>query len=178
MRSETNWHAENAMKITVTQATGATRFALRCRPNDSVGLGEATGWTLGLPVLRGARTGDRAVLRLSPDEWQLMGSLASQLTIVSEFAAASAQCVHSLVEITDRQRALLIEGHDAAELLATGCPLDFDLAAMPVGFASRTLMWKIEIILWRQEVKLYHIEYGRSYEQPISHLLLNAAKGL
>ena len=57
---------------------------------------------------------------------------------------------HSLVDVSHRQIGLVVSGPAAARALNAGCPLDLGLKAFPVGFATRTLFDKAEIVLWRR----------------------------
>ena len=70
---------------------------------------------------------------------------------------------HSLVDISERQVALSLSGRRATTVLAGGNPLDFDLAAFPVGMCTRTILAKAEIVLWRTEPDRFHIEVWRSF---------------
>jgi sarcosine oxidase subunit gamma len=53
--------------------------------------------------------------------------------------------------------------------------LDLHPAAFPIGMATRTLFIKAEIVLWRREADLYHIEVWRSFAGYLSGLLNEAA---
>lgn len=112
---------------------------------------------------RAALGADRAALWLGPDEWLLLAQpgLGESLAAAAETALASLP--HSLVDISERQVALRLSGRRAATVLAGGNPLDFDLAAFPVGMCTRTILAKAEIVLWRTEPESFHIEVWRSF---------------
>ena len=65
----------------------------------------------------------------------------------------------------------------AARILNAGCPLDLDLHAFPVGFATRTLFDKIEIVLWRRAETTFHVEVWRSFAPFVAASLAEAARG-
>ena len=70
---------------------------------------------------------------------------------------------HSLVDVSQRQVAVQINGPDARALLNSGCPLDLDPAEFPVDMCTRTLLAKAEVVLWRRGIEEYHLEVGRSF---------------
>jgi sarcosine oxidase, subunit gamma len=84
---------------------------------------------------------------------------------------------HSLVDISHRQIGLIASGPAAARILNAGCPLDLDLKAFPVRFATRTVFDKVEIVLWRRAEVLFHIEIWRSFAPHLAGSLVEAARG-
>ena len=84
---------------------------------------------------------------------------------------------HSLVDVSHRQIGLIASGPAAARVLNAGCPLDLDLKAFPVGFATRTLFDKVEIVLWRRAETNFHIEIWRSFASYLAGSLAEAARG-
>ena len=58
---------------------------------------------------------------------------------------------HSLVDVSQRQAGLAVDGPRARDLIASGCPLDLDPESFPVGMCARTLFAKAEVVLWRRE---------------------------
>ena len=84
---------------------------------------------------------------------------------------------HSLVDISHRQIGLIVSRPAAARVLNAGCPLDLDLAAFPIGVATRTLFDKAEIVLWRRAATAFHIEVWRSFAPHVVALLAEAARG-
>ena len=84
---------------------------------------------------------------------------------------------HSLVDVSHRQIGLIASGPAAARVLNAGCPLDLDLKAFPVGFATRTLFDKAEIVLWRRAEATFHVEVWRSFAPYLAASLAEAARG-
>ena len=84
---------------------------------------------------------------------------------------------HSLVDVSHRQIGLFAAGPAAARALNAGCPLDLDLAAFPLGMATRTLYDKAEIVLWRRAERKFHIEVWRSFAPHVAASLAEAARG-
>jgi len=102
--------------------------------------------------------------RLGPDEFLL-------LLPEGEVPAINVAEPHSLVDISHRQTAILLEGPHAVDMLNAGCPLDLDERAFPVGMVTRTLFMKADIVLWRTGVEGFHIEVWRSFAPYVWSLL-------
>ena len=84
---------------------------------------------------------------------------------------------HSLVDVSHRQIGLIASGAAAARVVNAGCPLDLDPHAFPVGFATRTLFDKVEIVLWRRAEVTFHAEVWRSFAPYLAGSLAEAARG-
>lgn len=139
--------------VSVTAGPVLERFVLR---------GEACP---GLPPKVGAsvQLDSSAVLCLGPDEWLVLGPW------VGPGAA---------VDVGHRQTALLVGGARAELLLNAGCPLDLHVSQFPPGACTRTLLGKAEIVLWRREPELFHVEVARSFAAYAWELLETAASML
>jgi len=103
-------------------------------------------------------------LRLGPDEFLL-------LLPEGEAPVLNVAEPYSLVDISHRQMAIMLEGPAAADMLNAGCPLDLDERAFPVGMATRTLFMKADIVLWRVAQHKFHIEVWRSFAPYVWSLL-------
>lgn len=124
------------------------RFALRAR--DAARLGQL----LGRPIPQRIGEAVEGVIKLGPDEWL---ALLPAGTVLPDGKGEAV----SIVDIGARSVGLLVEGPDAAALIATGCPLD--LERMETGRATRTLFETVEILLWRQDAERFHLDVWRSY---------------
>ncbi len=125
--------------------------------------GRAFGVALPGYVCRAHAVGERATLWLGPDEHLLLAPDGSQARIAAELEIALAGIPHSLVDVSQRQVAVSVTGPTARDLLSSGCPLDLDPDAFPVGMCTRTLFGKAEALLWRASAEEYHLEVGRSF---------------
>jgi len=153
----------------------ATRFALRGGPAVVAPVEAAFGIAPPTRPLASASAGERAALWQGPDEWLLIaeeeaGDLAAKLE------AALGGVFHSLVNVSHRQTAIEVSGPAAARLLNAGVRLDLDLAAFPVGMATRTLLMKAEIGLWRREAERFRIEVARSISPYVAAVLEQSAR--
>lgn len=143
--------------------TGGARFSLRV-PQASVGaVGDALGLDLTGPINCAVSAGQRTALRLGPDEWLLLLAEADGANVAASLARLLTNGRYSLADISHRQTGIMLEGAAVTDMLNAGCPLDFDLAAFPVGMATRTIFFKAEAVLWRQDEMRFHMEIWRSF---------------
>lgn len=128
--------------------------------------------------MRAHAEGPRAALWLGPDEWLLLAPERDGAAVGATLAGALAGQSASLVDVSHRQIGLVVAGPSASELLNAGCPLDLDLAAFPVGMCTRTILAKVEVILWRTEDDAFRIEVARSFAPYVVELLREAMFGV
>ena len=82
------------------------------------------------------------------------------------------------VDVSHRNTAILVSGSRAADALNSGCPQDLSLAAFPVGAASRTLIGKAEMILYRTGENEFRVECWRSFSDYVWKYLVDAVKSV
>lgn len=140
-----------------------TRLNFRGAEGAAQAMETVFGPALPREACRASLGADRAALWLGPDEWLLLTLPAVGASLIDAAEGQLATLPHSLVDISNRQIALGLSGRHAATVLAGGNPLDFDLAAFPVGMCTRTILGKAEIVLWRTEPDRFHIEVWRSF---------------
>jgi len=153
----------------------ATRLNLRGGADVVAPVAKAFGVAPPTKPMGSAASGERAALWMGPDEWLLVAE-AEAGDLLVQLETALAGVFHTLVDVSHRQVALALEGPGAARLLASGCPLDLDPRAFPVGMATRTLFVKAEIGLWRQAEASFRLEVGRSFAPYVAHMLVEAAR--
>jgi sarcosine oxidase subunit gamma len=119
-----------------------------------------------LPMVPGRSNqyNDRVALWLGPDEWLVLAPAATGWPDWEGERGAA-------IDIGDRQVGLRIAGRGAADALAVACPLDLAPKACPVGFCTRTVFGKAEIVLWRREADVFHLEVWRSFAGYVLALL-------
>ena len=153
----------------------ATRLVLRGGADVVAPVTQAFGVAPPTNPMGSAASGERAALWMGPDEWLLIAEPGDG-DLFSELETALAGVFHTLVDVSHRQVALALQGAGATRLLASGCPLDLDLKAFPVGMVTRTLFVKAEIVLWRREETSFRLEVGRSFAPYVAHMLIEAAR--
>jgi sarcosine oxidase subunit gamma len=162
----------------ITPVHGLGRLLLR---GDAAAV-QTAGAAFGVPIPQKACTAvfhpPRAALWLGPDEFLLLMPEPWVSQAVADIAAALGGLTHVLVDVGQRHLALALEGADAAVLLNAACPLDLDEAVFPVNACTRTLLGKVEILLWRMAPHRFHLETGRSYMPYARALLEEATLGL
>lgn len=145
----------------MTNAPSMARHVLRGRLEALTAAAGALGFALPREACRSASLNGTHALWLGPDEWLLLS--APEAGLGDRLEAAMGAHPHSLVEVTDRQIGLVVNGAEAEAVLSVGCPLDLDQAAFPVGMCTRTVLSKAEIVLWRTGPETFHLEVWRSF---------------
>ena len=158
--------------VDVLPAGPATRVVLRA-PQASLGaLGKVLGLTLPTRPKISAQAGARAALWLGPDEWLVIDTDEHDLAV----ACASVADFHSAVDVSHRNVGIVVSGRGAEATLSAGCPQDLSLAAFPVGAASRTVLGKIEVVVWRTAEAEFRVECWRSFSDYAFTFLAEAAR--
>lgn len=145
------------------------RTSLRIGAGGIAEASAAFGVDLPLQPCRAAVVGDKAALWLGPDEWLLLSPVGSKLEIAAP---------HSAVDVSHRQLALEVSGTRVEDLLNVGVMLDLRLSAFPVNSCVRTLLGKSDVVLWRRETNVFHVEVWRSFAPYVRAYLEQASLGL
>ncbi|MFN2099630.1 sarcosine oxidase subunit gamma [Altererythrobacter sp. MF3-039] len=139
------------------------RYSLRARDADL--LERLIGG--GLP--RAIGSSSDGIICLGPDEWLMRMPLETS-------APGKLGDPVSVVDVSDRQIAIAVEGQRAAEVIQGGNPLD--LSKFPVGNGKRTIFEGVEIILIRESENRYIIEVWRSFAEFVWGVLTKSASEL
>lgn len=161
--------------VEIADAGPATRFVYR---GAAATLASALDGADVSRTLRAARAPDMTALRLGPDEWLVFGSAVRMAQVRTGLAQGQAAGTGSVVDISDRNVAITIAGPRATDLLASACPLDFDLTSFPVDMCTRTIFGKAEVVLWRMDADRFRLEAGRSFAPYVTGLLDVSLRGL
>jgi sarcosine oxidase subunit gamma len=154
----------------------ARRWVLHSDPKDAVSLQ----WPGGLPtrMLRSTMAASpngqaaAAALRLGPDEWLL-------LALDGAVIPPAAEGLVSVVDVSHRNLAFEIGGPCAATLINAGNPLDLSDGAFPPGKATRSVLGKAEVVLWRPTAApRWHVEVWRSFAPYLVRLVSRAIDDL
>jgi sarcosine oxidase subunit gamma len=163
-------------RFSLRAAPDAARFVLRGEREVAALAGAAFGAPIPLKPCRAESLGTRASIWLGPDEWLLLAEGEEPAPLVETLETALAGRPHSLVDVSQRQIGVEAAGPLAARALSAGCPLDLSEAAFPAGMATRTMLAKSEIVLWRREPTRFHVEVWRSFADYAASFLIEAAR--
>ena len=154
----------------ITPLQDFARWSLRLPPAAAERLRELAGFPIAMEINRCASADDKIAARLGPDEWLLcaLADAAMEFKLDGE--------PHALVDVSHRYVALSV---DSAIVLAAGCPLDLHPRVFTAGTATRTLLGKAEIVLWRlHDAPSYRVECARSFAPYVLAFLREAAREL
>jgi sarcosine oxidase subunit gamma len=154
----------------------SARFVLRGRPAAIAAAGTVIGTALPQVACRAAVASERAALWLGPDEWLILAPSDQGAALAASLELAMAPHPHSLVDVSHRQAALEISGPAATAVLNSGCALDLDSEAFPVGMCTRTMLAKAEIVLWRTDALTFRLEAWRSFMRYLWRFLEEASR--
>jgi sarcosine oxidase subunit gamma len=159
--------------VSIAPAEPAFRMSLRAPAASVAALSKALGVKLPQQPKTSAQSKSktRAALWLGPDEWLVIDPGEDPVA-----SCAGVKALHSAVDISHRNTAVIVSGRHAAEALSAGCPQDLSLTAFPAGACSRTVLGKAEIVLWRTEPDTFRIECWRSFSDYVFTLLEDAAR--
>ncbi len=149
--------------VTVAPAPACARWSLRAR--DPAELERVLG--IRLPRRIGETLGGIACL--GPDEW------LARLAPGSVMPAGAGAAV-SVVDISGRALAFVIDGPRAAQLLESGCPRD--IARFAPGDTTRTIYEGVEIVMHRDGPHRFVVEVARSFAAWLWTALTTAARDL
>lgn len=166
-------HAFQGNGICLTPAAPASRLSLRCPQKALPELSKALGLDLPQRPKATATKGCRSALWLGPDEWLIIDEDdgADLMAICSGIPD-----LHSAVDISHRNTAILVEADRAEDVLSAGCPQDLSPERFPIDSASRTIFGKAEIVLWRTGERAFQVECWRSFSGYVFGLLEAAAR--
>ncbi|KQT45243.1 sarcosine oxidase subunit gamma [Aureimonas sp. Leaf454] len=170
----------SAAGVTLSPIAPRTRLALRVGEGDLAGVESALGFAL--PRRPKMVTGEGAVsaLWLGPDDWLLVDEsegrdpLAARPPLAERFDGVTAP--FSLVDVTHRSVAISLDGPAAEAVISAGCAQDIRLPSFPVGSATRTILTKADIVLWRRAEHRFEIACWRSFADYVWTLLAVAAR--
>lgn len=108
----------------------------------------------------------KTVLWLGPDEWLVIGGREA------DFPNAAA------VDVSANRVSLVLEGTDAADVLAGGCSLDLHPSVFAVGSCAQTLLARAQVILYRTEPDVFRILVRPSFVPYLRAWLIDAIEGV
>jgi len=164
---------DGAQPLTIKAGLETARFSLRIDPANLKTASEVFGLKLpdrmgGLSISEEAGQG-RAAIMIGPDEWYLTAPQTEHDQIIADFAKLYETQLHSLVDISNREISIVVEGARAAYLCQALIAFDVENMAIPSG--RRTLLDRVQIILAREREECFRIEVWASFAEHVWHLL-------
>ena len=165
--------------VSITPAAPKSRVSLRVKDKDVKAVGKALGVALPVKPKTSNMSGEqadasRSALWIGPDEWLILDGAGADISA----ALAKSKAVMSVVDISHRNTAILLEGQNAVDVLRAGCPQNLNDDVFPVGACSRTILGKAEVVIWRTGAESYHVECWRSFSDYVFKFMSQASKGL
>ena len=110
-----------------------------------------------------ATAGAKRMAWLGPNEWLLTAPEGEESALRAALEAALAGQHAAVVDVSDGNTVIVLEGADAVEILAGECPLDLHPRAFPVGRCSQTLLGKSNVMIVRETADRFAILVRRSF---------------
>lgn len=161
-----------AKDVKLAVLPSAERISLRAPSASVAALSKALGVPLPQKPKTSAARDGRTALWLGPDEW-LVFDEAGKDPLAD---CAGVEALHSAVGISHRNVGISVSGSAAAAAVNAGCPQDLSLDAFPIGACSRTVLGKVEIVLYRPSADAFRVECWRSFSDYVWTFLTEAAK--
>lgn len=161
--------------ISLTPAPAGTRMVIRARTEAQAEAKKLLGFALPTKSKTSVIKGDVHCLWIGPDEFLLIDADGSALPTKFEKAGNAKLAA---VDVSHRNTAIIISGANAENALNSGCPQDLSLEAFPVGAASRTILGKAEMILYRTGETEFRVECWRSFSDYVWKYLVDAVKSV
>ena len=158
--------------VSIEPAAPASRLSLRAPAGSRAALSKALGLALPEKPKASASAGGRHALWLGPDEWLVIDEAEVDLAALCRPVKA----LHSAVDVSHRNTAILVAGPGAEAVLSAGCPQDLSPAGFPAGACSRTVFGKVEVVIFRTGKDTFRLEVWRSFSDYAFTLLAEAAR--
>lgn len=143
----------------LTAAPYAARASLRVLAADVAAVSAALGVSLPTKPKTSATGAGITAMWLGPDEWLLIGPEGTDFVAL----AARSGVLHSAVDVSHRNIGIIVSGPGARATISAASPHDLTDASFPVGACARTVLGKMEIVLYREGAETYRVECWRSF---------------
>ncbi|MCQ0986664.1 sarcosine oxidase subunit gamma [Jiella marina] len=152
------------------------RLSFRAKESALAGQSEVAGFRVDGAMNSRTVSGDRAALRLGPDEWLFTCPAADLEEVAEAISTTMDNRAFSLVDVSHRDVSFLVEGEHADFVINAGAPIDLSLRSFPVGAATRTILAKSDIVLTRLAEDSFKVTCWRSFATYVHGFLVEAAK--
>lgn len=150
--------------LRIEEQPGQGALALRAKGEaERRLLSAALGLDLSGATGMAAERGERAALRLGPDEWLLLCPRAEEAALGAELQGALAGYSGAVAPIGNGTVALEAAGPRVRAFLAKGTSLDLHPRAFGPGRCAVTGFGKIRVTLWQRDPERFGLFLGRSF---------------
>ncbi len=158
--------------LAVSVIPPSARMSLRAPSASVPALSEALRVDLPTRPKSSVTAGGRTALWLGPDEWLILGEAGDDP--LADLSGVEA--LHAAVDVSHRNVAFAVSGADAEATLSAGCPQDLSIESFPVDACSRSVLGKVEIVLFRPARETFRVECWRSFSDYVFGFLGEAAR--
>lgn len=120
-------------------------------------------------------SGMRRMAWLGPNEWLLTVASGEEAAVRVALEAALAGQHVAVVDVSDGNTVIVLQGEDAAEILCGECPLDLHPRAFPVGRCAQTVIGKSNVMIVREASDRFALFVRRSFAPYVWTLLSHLA---
>lgn len=143
--------AGDPARVALSALERDTILNLRCDPAREASIAacrDVAGVELPMAVNRLNVVEDRAAISLGPDEWLVIAPAGEAPALESALGRALADDpLAAVCDLSHNYTTLRLEGPDARDVLAKGCPLDLAPGAFGPGHAAQTLLASTRVLL-------------------------------
>ena len=155
-----------------------TRITLRGAPDGPV-FEKTVGLALPRTHNSAVTNGERTCMWLGPDEWLLISAADGGDTLLNDLTKNLTNC--AVVDVSEGNTALRVQGQMCRELLSTGCPLDLHPDVFEPGCCTRTLFARATVIIHHLDnqdlnTPAYDLHVERSFAEYVWKRLVDSAQ--
>lgn len=136
-----------AIAVAIAEVRPASVTMIQGAETVTAALGRALGLPKDPKAARAWRRRGTRLLPTGPGQWLAASDELDPAAIDAALAGALSETDATWVDLTHGRTVLAVEGEQAVEVLATGCPLDLDAA--PADFAAASLLGPFSVVLHR-----------------------------
>ncbi|WP_051343012.1 sarcosine oxidase subunit gamma [Pseudonocardia spinosispora] len=145
------WRTGTPNDVELVELAFRSAVALRVDPDSPAIADLSTSLGVELPVAPNAvaTVANRAILRLAPEEWLIVGPDEDVTGFVETLRGALGGRRGAVVDVSAERTTIEVSGRFARELLEKGCPLDLHPRAFTTGRCAHTPLAKVTVLLWQ-----------------------------
>jgi sarcosine oxidase subunit gamma len=122
-----------------------------------------------------ARHGSLLVLWLGPRSWLAVEGQRAALADADAARDALNAAGGALFDVSSSRAAFALRGVKAAEVLASGCPLDLDARAFAPGTCAQSVFGHLNVLVYRHDPTTFTLMVATSFAADAWHALCVAA---